>query len=337
MAPAMRLLSACLCAACACAEMSRPPTFDARAAGQPLIQEQAVAGLQGSGDAALLELIDAEGKPPALTLQAAQRAGKPARELLAAPEPIARAVAGELRQRGAEAVPLLLAVVAARWPEALAKAREAGFPSLPPLLPEPGRRRWSVRGPGIPLSLRVAELDSPRSTALLLAERPGSVPSGEEVELARMPLWGTAVAAEVWSAGRSAWMLAGSTGGTGKDLRRTVAVRLGQLAHGEAELHNAHGLSDYAAGDLDAAGREFGRAMAADPEYVDGIYNAATVAALASHDDEAIALLRRAAKLDPRRLQVLGRDDEDLKILRKRAEVRGLLGLLRHAPADDAK
>ena len=334
----MRALVFALALLASCAEMSRPPTFDQRAGGQPLVQEQAVAGLQSSGDAAVLELIDAEGKPPALSLQSFSRDGKPAKELLVAPPGVALDVAGELRQKGAQAAPLLLASVASRWPEALAQAKELGFAPQLPLIPEPGRRRWAVRGPGIPLSLRVSEVAGARAAALMLAERPGSTPSGEEVELARMPLWGDAIAADVWVAGRTAWMLAGSTGGgQGANLRRTIGVRRGSLSRGEAELHNAHGLADYSGGDLDAARREFARAISADPDYVDALYNAATVAALGNREDDAIALLHRAAAVDPKRVQVLGRDDEDLKILRRRAEVRGLLGLHRTSPADSEK
>jgi tetratricopeptide (TPR) repeat protein len=111
-----------------------------------------------------------------------------------------------------------------------------------------------------------------------------------------------------------------------------VGLRRGSLARGEAELHNAHGYSDYAAGELDAASREFDRAIAADPRFVDALYNAATTAALAGRPAEAVAYLRRAVEVDPRRVQVLGRDDDDLRVLRRRPDVQALLGLKRPPP-----
>jgi Flp pilus assembly protein TadD len=104
------------------------------------------------------------------------------------------------------------------------------------------------------------------------------------------------------------------------------------VTRGEAELHNLHGLADSGAGELDAARREFDRAIAADPRYVDGLYNAAATAALSDRPEEAVAFLRRAAAIDRARVQVLGRNDEDLESLRRRADVRELLGLRRLPP-----
>src|SRR5258705_540130 len=72
--------------------------------------------------------------------------------------------------------------------------------------------------------------------------------------------------------------------------------------------------------------------VAADPLYVDAICNATSVAALEGREDEAVALLRQAAAIDPARVQVLGRNDGDLKSIRKRPEVRELLGLRRLPP-----
>jgi tetratricopeptide (TPR) repeat protein len=109
-------------------------------------------------------------------------------------------------------------------------------------------------------------------------------------------------------------------------------MRRASLRRGEAELHNLHGLQEYAATDLDAARREFDRAIAADPGFLDGLYNAASTAALEHRVEEAVALLRRAAAIDPARVQVLGRNDEDLRSLRERADVRALLGLRRLPP-----
>jgi hypothetical protein len=67
---------------------------------------------------------------------------------------------------------------------------------------------------------------------------------------------------------------------------------------------------------------------------VDGLYNAASAAALSDRAEDAVALLRRAAAIDPGRVQVLGRNDEDLRVLRKRPDVRALLGLKR-PPRED--
>lgn len=321
------LLSLCLVG---CAEFSLPTTFPERAAGQPLIQEQALLGLHASGDGAVAELIDAEAEPPRLLLHAWSREGKPARPLLAAPDAVAREAADELRKSASRTVPLLAGIVAARWPEALARVAAEGFAAPLPAPREPGRARWPVHGKAAPLALRLSESSS--AAALWLAERPGGQSAGDEVELARMPLLGASIEPQVFVAGRAAWMLAGSTGG--RPVRRTVGLRVASLARGEAELHNGHGLADYAAGDLDAARREFQRAIAADPRFLDCLYNAAAVAALSGRDEEAIGFLRRAADIDPRRVQVLGRTDEDLRLLRKRAAVRGLLGLRRTSPSD---
>jgi tetratricopeptide (TPR) repeat protein len=317
-----------------CAEMSLPPTIPAGNADLPIVQEQALLGLQG-GEAAVAELVDADGEHPKLVLLRFDADGR-GKEWLAAPADIAGGVASELRKHGSAAVPLLAAAVAAQWPRALQAAADAGFRAGPATLPEPGRRRWAARGK-VPLSLRTANAEgSPPATLLLLAERPGGRPAGDEVELARQPIAGRAIDAELWIAGNAVWMLAGSTAGSlrGAPLRRTIAVRRASLARGEAELHNGHGLADYGAGDLDAARREFARAIAADAAYFDALYNGAAVAALSGRDQEAIALLERAARVDPGRLQVLGRSDEDLRILRRRIEVRGLLGLKRPPPGD---
>jgi Flp pilus assembly protein TadD len=118
-----------------------------------------------------------------------------------------------------------------------------------------------------------------------------------------------------------------------------VGLRRASLARGESQIHNAHGYSDYSAGDLDAARREFDRAIAADPRFVDPLYNAASTAALADRPDDAVAYLRRAVEVDARRVQVLGRNDVDLKVLRRRPDVRALLGLKRLPPetSDDGK
>jgi len=118
----------------------------------------------------------------------------------------------------------------------------------------------------------------------------------------------------------------------GDPLHRAVGLRSASLSHGEARLHDLHGLAALACSELEAARREFGRAIAADPTYAEGLYDAAIAAATAGHAEEAVDLLRRAATLDPIRVQVRGRNDEALAALRRRADVRALLGMQRMPP-----
>lgn len=326
----MRLLL--LVPLCACADLARPPTFPQAAAGRVVLAEQALLGLSDDGDAAVAQLIDVEGAEPQLTLAVFDHGGGPTRIVEAAPAETARAVAQQIRANGRAPTPLLAAAVTANWRHAPARAAALGFAARPPAAPEPGRRRFRVSGApeagALPLALTLVEsaLD-PRALLLLLSE----LPTGEEVELSRMTLSGVAVAPELWVQAQVAWFLSGSFL-EGRPLHRAVGLRRGSLRRGEAQLHNGHGLADYAAGDLDAARREFARAMAADPRFADGLYNAASVAALEGRAEEAVALLRRAAQADPERVQVLGRNDEDLKLLRRRADVRALLGLRRPPP-----
>ena len=322
----------------ACADWRRPPTFPEQAAGRPVVAEQALLGIAESGDAAVAQLIDAEGAPPELTLALFEAAGGPTRIVLAAPASVARAVAQRVRTAGHRPSPILEAALASEWPQAAARAEELGFPPRLPAAPEPGRRRWPITGAAetgsLPLALRLAESgDEPRALLLLLSERPTIGPSYDEIELARMTLDGVAVAPALWVQNDVAWLLSGSFL-AGEPLHRAVGVRRGLLRRGEAQLHNAHGLADYGAGDLDAARREFGRAIAADPRFADALYNAASAAALEDRAEEAVALLRRAVEADPARVQVLGRNDDDLRILRKRPDVRALLGL-RRPPQED--
>jgi tetratricopeptide (TPR) repeat protein len=320
-----------------CAEMRLPPTFPQGAAGRPVVQEQAIVGLSQRGDAAVAQLIDAEGEEPRLELLLFDAGGGPSKPLLAAPRSAVQAVAQRLFLAGRKTSPVLAAAVSAEWPEAVARAAELGFPARAPAVPEPGRRRWLIAGTpklgSLPLSLRVAQVDDPPGVALLLAERPGGTAGGDEVELASIPQSGVPVAPELWVQEGVVWMVCGSFLPSGP-LHRAVGVQRGSIARGEARLHNGHGLADYGAGDLDAARREFDRAIAADPTFVDGLYNAAAAAALSDRTEDAVAFLRRAAQLDPARVQVLGRNDEDLKLLRKRPDVRALLGLRRLPPED---
>ena len=313
-------------------------TFPQGAAGQPVVNEQALVGISDQGDAAVLQLIDAEGAEPRLSLLVFDHNGGPTRAIRSSSALIARTVAQRLRRAGRTTTPILGAAVAADWSEACAAAISLGYAPRAPATPLPGRRRWAVTGSprtgSLPLSLRlVEEGNDPRAVVLLLSESPAGAPSGDEVELTRVPVAGTVVAPELWLQNGSVWLEAGSVL-RGEPLHRSVGVRRGSLMRGEAELHNLHGLADYSAGDLDPARREFDRAIAADPNYVDGLYNAASAAALSDRTEDAIALLKRAAAVDPGRVQVLGRNDDDLRILRKRSDVRALLGLRRPPPED---
>ena len=319
-----------------CTEMGLPATFPEHAAGQPVVAEQALVGLSDDGDAAVAQLVDAEGAAPEVTLAVFDRAGGPSKVVASAERQVARAVAQRVREAGRRPSPILAAALSAERPEAAARAAGLGFFPRAPASPEPGRRRWLVTGAAeigaLPLALRLVDAgEAPRSLVLMLSERPAQGAADDEVELTRMTLSGVAVAPELWVQKDVAWLLSGSFLDI-EPLHRAVGVRRGSIARGEAQLHNGHGLADYAAGDLDAARREFDRAIAADPRFVDGLYNAASAAALSDHTEEAVALLRRAAEADPARVQVLGRNDEDLKVLRRRPDVRALLGLRRPPP-----
>ena len=322
-------LAGCLLA---CAEWRLPPTFPEQAAGRPGLHEQAVVGFSDLGDLAAAQLLDADGQEPSLSLLAFSRGGEPTRSLLEAPRDRAAAIAQRLRADGAEARPLLATLLGEQWPEALAAAAVLGFTPHPPLPAGAGQSEWRAIGApqagALPLLLRTREVAGPgQAMALLISD--GAPDS--EVELTRMPLAGEPIGPDLWIQAGVIWVLAGSVRG-GEPLHRAVGVRRATLARGEAQLHNLHGLVDYLAGDLVPARREFSRAMAADPLYVDAIYNATSVAALEGRDDEAVALLRQAAAIDPARVQVLGRNDGDLKSIRKRPEVRELLGLHRLPP-----
>src|ERR1700737_3971911 len=63
----MRPLALLLCVL-GCAEWRMPPTFPERAAGRPVMHEQALLGLSPRGDAAVAELGEADGAEPHLTL-----------------------------------------------------------------------------------------------------------------------------------------------------------------------------------------------------------------------------------------------------------------------------
>jgi hypothetical protein len=323
----MRLL-ACLACLTACAEWQRQPTFPAAAAGLPVIHEQALLGLSPEGDAAVVQLVDADGRPPELALLAFDRAGGPSRVLLAAPDDVAAAVSRRVREQGHKPWPALAAAVVLNWAAATARARDLGFFPRAAARADAGRQTFPLRGVpaagALPLELQIEA--SGEELALLLGDG-----GGDEVELARLNVPGTPLAPVVWIEAGVAWLLGGSVQ-PGEPLHRAAGLRRALLARGEARLHRLHGLQDRAASDLDAARREFARSIACDPVFVDGLYDAAATAAAGGRADEAVALLRRAAAVDPGRVQVLGRDDADLRALRQRAEVRALLGLRRLPP-----
>ena len=345
----MRPLALLLCVL-GCAEWRMPPTFPERAAGRPVVHEQALLGLSPQGDAAVAELVEADGAEPHLELRIfaglaslgtqyatphASAVGTAScvlcpQTLLEASADRARIVAQKLRSVAGRAQPALAAIVAVEWPEAMLRAAQLGYAPRLPAEPEPGSGLWHIRGAAgagaLPLALRVSPMADPPALLLLLSDGLG----GDGIELARVLMTGDVVGPQLFLQDGVAWLLAGSV--RADPLRRTVGLHRALLARGEAQLHNAHGLEDYAAGELDAARREFGRSIAADPSYVDGLYNAAAAAALTGRAEEAVGLLARAAAVDPARVQVLGRNDQDFKSLRCRPDVRALLGLRRPPP-----
>lgn len=341
----MRWQAALLALGLGCADWRRPPLTAPYRAGEPLIQEQALLGLSPEGNAAAAQLIDAEGAPPRLELIALAASGGPTRQLAAAPGEVARAVARRLRAEGRKPLPLLAALVAEAWPDALTLAARAGFASLKlgdTILISPGtqsgntsaNRSAEIRevSPNLVLRVVLAESDPP-AFLLLLGIAGGVEGRREEVELARQPISGTPVEGDLWQSGDVVWLLSGSVA-DGEPLRRAIGLRRGSLRRGESELHNRRGLSLRAARDLQGAAREFERAVAADPSYVEPLYNAASTAALSGRDEAAVLLLRRAAEVDRRRVQVLGRSDHSFQALRQRGDVREILGMKRPAPRD---
>ena len=308
------------------------PTFPEQAAGRPVIHEQAVVGLSAAGDLAAVQLVDADGEAPRLALLAFGRGGEPTRTLLEAPPERAMAVARWLRATGHQTAPLLRPLVALEWPDALARAAQVGFEPRAPEKPAADGATWRVTGAreagALPLWIRASQVEEPApAVALLLSDL---VP-GLEVELVRMPVAGAPFAPELWMQAGVVWLLAGSVM-AGEPLHRALGLRRASLSRGEARLHDLHGLAALASSELDLAQREFGRAIAADPTYAEGLYDAAVAAATAGRAEEAVDLLRQAAALDPIRIQVRGRNDEALAALRSRPDVRALLGMHRLPP-----
>src|SRR5229473_5790094 len=77
-------------------------TFPEGAAGQPVVYEQALVGISDEGDAAVVQLIDAEGAEPRLSLLVFARGGGPTRAIRSSLAPTARAVAERVRQARSE-------------------------------------------------------------------------------------------------------------------------------------------------------------------------------------------------------------------------------------------
>ena len=332
----MRRLVAMAGSACllACAEWRLPSTFPRDAAQFPVIHEQALRGLSGEG-AAVAELVDADGIEPQLALRIFDARSGTGRTELVAPPQLARAVADELRSRGTSTAALLQAAAPRLWPEAVQRARSMGFHSRPAEAPDQVLGIFAVAGVtslgSIPLALRLDDA-RPGVLALTISDRAAGE-RGDGIELLLSPIAGDRIAPQLFIDGATLWLLSGSVL-PGEPLHRSVGLRHVSLRRAEAMLHNAHGIADDGAGELERARREFDRAATADPRFVDALYNGASAAARAHDEEKAVALLRRAAEADGARVQVLGRGDEALKALRSRADVRALLGL-RRPPRDD--
>ncbi|HWE25101.1 MAG TPA: hypothetical protein VG496_14275 [Myxococcales bacterium] len=314
-----------------CADWQRPPLTAPYRAGGPLIQEQAMAGVAKGGSAAAVQLVDAEGAAPRLELLVLDASGGATRRLAVAPEQAAAAVARRIRADGHQAAPLLGAIAREEWPDAFERAAREGFLPLEAANPDRGAREWSVASTvaaeasrSLVVRVALAQGDPP-AFMLLLAQ------GGAEVELARQPISGTPIEGGLWKAADALWLLSGSVA-EDDPLRRAVGLRHGSIRRGESLLHNARGLALRAGRDLAGAAREFEYAVEADPRYVDALYNSATTAALSGRELEAVAWLHRAAEVDRRRVQVLGRDDESLHAVRDWPEVREILGMKRAPP-----
>jgi tetratricopeptide (TPR) repeat protein len=311
----------------ACSEWRMRPLTAPYSASAPLIQEQALLGLDAEGNAAALQLVEAEGMAASLTLWRLDRDGGPSRVLLTAPAEVASQVASAVREAGHRQDPLLFEAAKGPWVDAFARANALGFERLLPGVADPGTPEHAVAGPGgFVGSLRTALVDGdPPAFVVLLGENGAAT---DRVEIARQPVAGAPFQAGLWVRGSVAWLLSGSIG-QGDPLRRTLALRRGSISHGIAEIHFARARADRAKGNVESARTELGLAIAADPRFVDALYAAAAADAVSGRAEAAVSLLRRAAQVDARRVQVLGRDDEDLVSLRGRPDVRKLLGLPR--------
>jgi tetratricopeptide (TPR) repeat protein len=110
---------------------------------------------------------------------------------------------------------------------------------------------------------------------------------------------------------RKAWLMA-----------RTYNPRL-RLERSRAHAANARLL--FSAGELEAATAEAGTAAALAPEAALSRYVHAALLAMSGRDDKAVAELRAAIALDPRKRQE-AREDADFESLRARRDFRDLVG-----------
>jgi tetratricopeptide (TPR) repeat protein len=282
------------------------------------VHEQFFCGADAKGEPVVGEVLSLDGAAPQAKL-----GGEPL------PEVAARALLEAALRAGARERPAAFCVaLRAAAPQAL-----ADLASIAPLVAEPGtqRQQWALEG-GLRLRYALARGgDFGTSGVLLLSDG-----AGPEVELWRHGLVGDGFLEGPWllPGGRRVVAALGSATANGA-LRRTTAVRIADLARGEAELHNLHALDDYWSNDMESARRELHRALKADPAYPDALYNLASVHAVLGEEHEAIRWLSLAVEQDPHRVRVLARGDQDLRDLRRREAVRKLLGIVKLPPADE--
>src|SRR5690349_11558895 len=123
------LAPAALACLLGCADWRLPPTFPQGAAGRPVVHEQALAGISAEGDAAAVELLNADGDAPRLSLRIFPARGSSARTELSAPPSIARAAADALERDGRRRAAVLQETLPRIWPDAIARASALGFAS----------------------------------------------------------------------------------------------------------------------------------------------------------------------------------------------------------------
>lgn len=275
----------------------------------------------GDGSHAFVRLVVADGVARA-EVRRAPREG-PSELVTALPDDVAHALALEAERLGAAPRPLdVVALVRRLAPDAL-----AGFPQTPPpfATPEPDASGTAWRLPGASGTPLLLAWDGDAG-AVQLRDAAG----GPSVTVASLSPGAAPYAAGLVLLGRGRAVLAAGEARAGEGVvSRADSLWPLDLARGEAMLHNTHALAHYAAGDLSAALRELSRAVAADATCVDAQYNLASLRALTGDEAGAVEALRLAATLDPRRVALLAAGDDDLRDLRRRADVREILQLPR--------